>query len=118
MPGLQITVGHLSMSDQIWQMSERNQILIGQNVRSNKIYCLMKKFCFIMLKEKLFFWAKKVGFTFVIQYNRLDRACLNFNSFLSLNWSSETDVDFSISLWLTPDDFTCQGENGPQSPKS
>ena len=66
--GLQITVGHRTMSDQIWQMSEQNQILIGHNVRPNKIYCLMKKFCFIMLKEKLLFLTKKaVRFPFVIQ---------------------------------------------------
>ena len=38
-PGLQITVGHRTMSNQIWQMSEQNQILIGHNVRPNKIYC-------------------------------------------------------------------------------
>ena len=57
--GLQITVGHRTMSDQIWQMSEQNQILIGHNVRPNKIYCLMKKVCFIMLKEKLLFLTKK-----------------------------------------------------------
>ena len=30
------------MSDQIWQMSEQNQILIGHNVRPNKIYCLIE----------------------------------------------------------------------------
>ena len=57
--GLQITVRHRTMSDQIWQMSKQNQILIGHNVRPNKIYCLMKKFCFIMLKEKLLFLTKK-----------------------------------------------------------
>ena len=57
--GLQITVGHRTMFDQIWQMSEQNQILIGHNVRPNKIYCLMKKFCFILLKEKLLFLTKK-----------------------------------------------------------
>ena len=46
----------------------KNQILIGHNVRPNKIYCLIKTFCFIMLKEKLLFFTKKaVRFPFVIQ---------------------------------------------------
>ena len=34
LPGLQITVGHRTMSDQIWQKSEQNQILMGHYVRS------------------------------------------------------------------------------------
>ena len=93
--GLQITVGHRTMSDQIWQMSEQNQILIGHNVRPNKIYCLMKKFCFIMLKEKLLFLTKKSGrFPFVIQSTGwiLTPAWLNR--------SSDTDADFSIIFTL------------------
>ena len=101
--GLQITVGHRTMSDQIWQMSEQNEILIGHNVRPNKIYCLMKKFCFIMLKEKLLFLTKKaIRFPFVIQSTGwiLTPAWLNR--------SSDTDADFSILLWLMPDNFTCQ----------
>ena len=36
--GLQITVGHRTMSDQIWQMSEQNQILIGHNVHPKLKY--------------------------------------------------------------------------------
>ena len=68
--GLQITVGHRTnvRTNVIGQMSGQNQILIGHNVRPNKIYCLMKKVCFIMLKEKLLFLTKKaVRFPFVIQ---------------------------------------------------
>ena len=76
--GLQITVGHRTMSDQIWQMSEQNQILIGHNVRPNKISCLMKKFCFIMLKEKLLFDKESRPISF---RNSID--WMNFNSCLT-----------------------------------
>ena len=50
--GLQITVRHRTMSNQIWKMSEQSQILIGPRVRQNIIYCLIKKtFCFMILRE-------------------------------------------------------------------
>ena len=32
---------------------------------------------------------------------------MNFNSCLT-EWSSDTDADFSILLWIMPDNFTCQ----------
>ena len=40
--GLQITVGHQTLSNQIWQMSEQNQIVMVHHVIPNKIYCLNK----------------------------------------------------------------------------
>ena len=62
------------------QMSEQNQILIGHNVRPNKIhvYGLMKKFFFTMLKEKLLFSAKKVRFLFVIQSTIIGSSMFEF----------------------------------------
>ena len=32
---------------------------------------------------------------------------MNFNSCLT-EWSSDIDADFTILLWLMPDNFTCQ----------
>ena len=87
MAGLQITVGHRTMSDQISQMSEQNQILIGHHVRPNKIYCLMKTFCFTMSKEKLLFDKESRPISF-----RKSIDWINFNSCLTR--SSDTDGVF------------------------
>ena len=67
--GLQISaVGRWTMSEQIWKMSEQIRILIGHDVRPNKIYCLMKKFCFIMFERETALFGKESLISFrVIQ---------------------------------------------------
>ena len=90
--GLQITVGHCSMSDQICQicwMSERNQIFIPHYVRPNKIYiyiCIVwwKNFALLCWKRNSSFWQRKSDF--LLWFNRLDWACLNFNYWLSRSY--------------------------------